>query len=82
MAQEMCGLSTVGMNDDERMALYHTYFDFQIPDAYTCLEAAPNDAATLQRFGWWVYNIPLIEDLFRRNEVEFTLGFVVYTAEK
>lgn len=76
---ETDGLSTKDMSLSERSALYETYFGFFEEDCEAsvknkCYDNAENDLL------WCRKNLPVIRRLIETGEVEFSLGFVIYSA--
>lgn len=76
------GLSSMGMTNDEKLALYETYFGFFMPDAEARVEEEPNNEHALADLGWCHYYLPKIKDIFLMPGFTFTLGFTTYIATK
>ena len=76
------GLSTLGMSNDERLALYETYFGFFMCDAEARVDKNPTDEQALADLGWCCYYLPKIKDTFVMPGFNFTLGFTTYIATK
>lgn len=79
---EQCGLSTVGMDYDERSALFDTYFSFIIEDLKIMIEAYPNDTEIRDDYEWYRKIYDDLEERFQDEAFYFNLGFVLYTARK
>lgn len=76
------GLSSMGMSNDEKLALYETYFGFFMPDAEARVEEDPDNEKALADLGWCHYYLPKIKDIFLMPGFTFTLGFTTYIATK
>lgn len=79
---EKMGLSTVGMDYDERSALFDTYFSFILEDLKIMVERYPNDKDILEDYEWYKNNYEAMEEHFQDDAFFFNLGFVMYTARK
>ena len=76
------GLSTVGMTDSEKLALYDTYFGFFALDAIENVNRTEGSEQSLADLGWCTYYLPKIKELFLTKGFTFTLGFITYIATK
>ena len=76
------GLSTVGMSDNEKLALYDTYFGFFMEDAIENVNRTEGSEQALADLGWCTYYLPKIKELFLVKGFTFTLGFTTYIATK
>ena len=76
------GLTSLGMSNEEKQALFDTYFGFFTPDAEAAVASDPFNERKLANLGWCHYNIPRIHDLFFTPGFTFTLGFITYVASK
>lgn len=76
------GISSDGMTDDEKLALYDTYFGFFQEDALGQVEKTHGSEQSLSDLGWCVAYLPKIKDLFLMPGFVFTLGFITWVATK
>ena len=79
---EKMGLSTVGMDYDERAALFDTYFSFILEDLKIMRERYPEKEAVREDYEWYLKNYEAMEERFQDDAFFFTLGFILYTARK
>ena len=79
---EKQGLSTVGMDYEERSALFDTYFSFIIEDLKIMRERYPEDKRVLTDYEWYRKSYDDLEEKFQDDAFFFTLGFMIYTAQK
>ena len=76
------GITTKGMNKEEREALFQTYYGFFIPDSLAQIEYEKQSKQSIYNYGWVSYYIPKIHDLFLMDGFNFTLGFQTYLATR
>ena len=79
---EKMGLSTIGMDYDERSALFDTYFSFILEDFKLMLERCPADNDIRDIYKWYENVYEDLEETFLKDDFYFNLGFVMYTAKK
>ena len=79
---ERNGLSTVGLDTESRLALFHTYFDFVSEDLETMASRHPDDAAVRADMEWYVQQLPEFEEEFRSDDFFFQLGFMTFSARR
>ena len=79
---EQSGLSTIGMDYDEREALFDTYFSFILEDLKIMMERYPNDKEFELNYDWYSKIYEDLEERFQDEAFYFNLGFVLYTAKK
>lgn len=77
-----CGLSSVGMTTDERLALFDTYYGFFLEDSRVQVEYEQGSAKSLRNLGWCTFYLPQMRELFKDPNFNFTLGFCTYLATK
>ena len=82
VTQERLGLSTVGMDSDERSALFDTYFSFIREDLRLLQEKHPDDKRIKADLDWYVDIYDDLEERFQDDAFYFVLGFVLFTAQK
>ena len=82
VTQERLGLSTVGMDSDERSALFDTYFSFIGADLKQLLEKYPDDRRLKADSEWYDSVYDDLEERFQDDAFYFLLGFVLYTAQR
>lgn len=76
------GLSSEGMTDAEKIALYDTYFGFFMEDALVRVETTHGTEQALADLGWCTAYLPKIKELFLVPGFVFTLGFTTWVATK
>lgn len=79
---EQCGLSTIGMDYDEREALFNTYFSFILEDLKIMMERYPGEKEFEENYNWYSKIYDDLEERFQDEAFYFNLGFVLYTAKK
>ena len=79
---EKMGLSTVGMDYDDRAALFDTYFSFILEDLKIMRERYPEEESIREDYEWYRKNYEAMEERFQDDAFFFTLGFIIYTARK
>ena len=79
---EKQGLSTIGMDYDERSALFDTYFSFILEDLKIMLDRYPNDKQIQNDYKWYLNIYEDLEERFQDDAFFFNLGFVMFTAKK
>lgn len=79
---EKQGLSVVGMDCDERFAMFDTYFSFILEDLRIMKERYPNDKRIAQDLEWYSENYETLEGRFQDEAFYFNLGFMLFTATK
>ena len=79
---EKCGLSTIGMDCDEREALFDTYFSFILDDCKIMTERYPNKLTYKEDYKWYKNIYDDLEERFQDETFVFSLGFMIYTASK
>lgn len=76
------GMDTSSMNYDEREALFMTYFSF-IKNGFDMLtEKYPDNALYAENAKWMDENYDALEDAFLADDFFFTLGFMLFEAER
>ena len=76
------GLSVVGMDCDERFAMFDTYFSFILEDLKIMKERYPNDKRIARDLEWYEKNYETFEENFQDESFYFSLGFMILTATK
>ena len=79
---EQSGLSTIGMDYDEREALFDTYFSFILEDLKIMMERYPGEEEFKKSYDWYNKIYEDLEERFQDEAFYFNLGFVLYTAKK
>ncbi len=79
---EKVGLSTVGMDYEKRSALFDTYFSFILDDLAIMKERYPNDKRVEADYNWYSRIYDNLEEKFQDDAFFFTLGFMIFTAQK
>lgn len=76
------GLSTIGLNYEERQALFDTYFSFILDDLKIMHQRYPEDSKIQENLTWYADNYDEIEEKFHDESFMFNLGFMLFSAEK
>lgn len=79
---EKMGLSTAGMDYDQRSALFDTYFSFIGEDLKIMMERYPGDQQIIEDYKWYNDCYEDLEERFQDESFFFNLGFIMYTAKK
>jgi len=79
---ENCGLTTVGMDYEEREALFDTYFSFIMEDLQLMVKRHPGNPKYAEELAWYREIYDDLEERFQDDDFFFSLGFILYTAEK
>lgn len=79
---EKAGLTTVGMDFEERSALFDTYFSFILEDLKGMRERYPDDKKIKADYDWYQKSYDVLEEKFQDEAFFFSLGFVLFTAQK
>lgn len=79
---EKQGLSTAGMDYEKRSALFDTYFSFVLEDLKIMKERYPDDRRIAADFDWYCKSYDDLEEKFQDDAFFFSLGFMIYTAQK
>ena len=79
---EKAGLTTIGMDYDERSALFDTYFSFILDDSRIMVERYPNNSEYKADYDWYENIYDELEERFQEETFVFSLGFMIYTARK
>lgn len=79
---ENLGLSTVGLDYDEREALFNTYFGFIPADIKRLVSEGNNVERNGEHLKWLNENFDKMEEEFMKDDFFFVLGFILYTARK
>lgn len=76
------GLSSAGMNESQREALFRMYFPFTLENAKIMAEKYPRNIAYKEDYEWLQACFDDIYKTFLRPDFIFSLGFMSYTAKK
>lgn len=79
---EKLGLTTIGMDYDEREAIFETYFSFVLGDLLIMKNRYPNDRRIANDYEWYSQNYEDLEEKFHDTNLFFSLGFMLFTAQK
>lgn len=79
---EKSGLSTIGMDFEEREALFDTYFSFILDDCEIMMERYPGNKNYIDDYNWYKNIYEDLEERFQDETFVFSLGFMLYTAKK
>ncbi len=75
-------ITTVGMDYEERSALFNTYFSFILEDLKIMKDRYPDDGRVVADHDWYCKVFDSLEEKFQDDAFFFSLGFVIYTAHK
>lgn len=78
----MKGLTSRGMTQEQRQALWDTYYGFFMDDTKAECKHTNCSKQALYDLGWCTYYLPQMYEIFMNPSFEYTLGFCVYTATK
>lgn len=76
------GLTTIGLTQDERSALFQTYFSFIIEDLQTMAARYPDNASVKADLEWYLDAFDDLEEAFHGDDFFFQLGFMTFTATR
>ncbi len=79
---EKMGINTIGMDFDEKQAMFNIYFDFVLGDLAIMAKKYPNDKTIQDNLKWLSTTFSDLEDKFHENNFVFNLGTMIYTAKK
>lgn len=79
---EKLGMSTVGMDLDEREAFFDVYFSFVLSDCGLMMKKYPNDKSYAEDYHWLSSQYDELEEAFYQDNFFFNIGFVTYTADR
>lgn len=79
---EKQGLSTIGMNHDERAALFNTCFSFITEDMDIMCERYPNNEKYASDRSWLASVYDDMEEAFQDEMFFYQEGFMIFTATK
>lgn len=79
---EKMGLTTAGMDYEERSALFDVYFSFILEDLKIMTERYPDDKRIAADYDWYVKAYDDLEEKFQDDAFFFSLGFMLFTAQK
>lgn len=77
-----CGVNTVGMDYDERQALFDTYFSIVKMDFDRLAEEVPDNKQYRDYRDWLAEHYADMEDAFLEEDFFFSLGFMLFTARR
>jgi len=81
---ERSGLNSIGMNRDQKQALFDTYFSFIMEDLKIMRRRHPSDEKIKEDYKWYsaIYNSKNLEERFHEDGFIFSLGFMIFTASE
>lgn len=79
---EKLGMTTVGMDYEERSALFDTYFSFILEDLAIMEQRYPQDKRISRDYAWYKESYEDLEEKFQDEALFFTLGFMILTAKR
>ncbi len=79
---EKAGLTSTGMDYEQRSALFDTYFSFILEDLKIMKERYPDDKRIASDYDWYRKAYEDLEEKFQDDAFFFSLGFMIFTAQK
>lgn len=79
---EKNGLTTIGLDQDGRSALFQTYFSFIVEDLQTMARRHPDDAGVKEDLDWYQEVFDNLEEAFHGDDFFFQVGFMTFTATR
>ena len=79
---EKNGLTTIGLDQDERSALFQTYFSFIVEDLMTMASRHPDDEGVKADVEWYREVFDDLEEAFHGDDFFFQVGFMTFTARR
>lgn len=79
---EKQGLSTAGMDFEQRSALFDTYFSFVLEDLKIMRNRYPDDKRIAMDYEWYKNSYEDLEERFQDDAFFFSLGYMIFTAQK
>ena len=76
------GISSIGMNEEQKQALWDTYYGFFTEVAKQECKYTNGGQQAIWNYGWCHYWLPTLHERFMAPTFEFTLGICTYTATK
>lgn len=76
------GLTTAGMDFEQRSALFDTYFSFIMEDLKIMRNKYPDDKRIAADYEWYKNSYDDLEEKFQDDAFFFSLGFMIFTAQK
>ena len=76
------GINTVGMDYDDRLALFEIYFSFVKQDFADFARRNPKDKTVVHNAEWLENNYPKMEEEFIEEDFFFNLGFMLFKARR
>ncbi len=76
------GFNTLGLDFDEKEALFHIYFSFIKEDYATLHSQYPSNQFYKDAYGWITDNYEKLEESFLNDDFFFSIGFMLYTAKR
>lgn len=82
IALEKTGLNTVGMDYEQRSAVFDIYFSFILEDLKIMKDRYPDDRGIAADYEWYCKAYDDLEEKFQDEAFYFSLGFMIFTAQK
>ena len=82
ITQERLGLTTVGMDSDKRSALFDVAFSYVLEDLKKLAAEYPDDKRVAADLEWYENVYDDMEELFQDDAFYFSLGFMLFTAQR
>ena len=82
IALEKLCMTTVGMDYEERSALFDVYFSFILEDLKIMVDRYPDDKMLQRDLDWYRDVYDDLEERFHSDDFFFSLGFMLFTAQK
>lgn len=82
ITQERLCLTTVGMDSDKRSALFDVTFSYVLEDMKKLAAEYPDDKRVAADLEWYENVYDDMEELFQDDAFYFSLGFMLFTAQR
>lgn len=76
------GLTSIGLNEEQKESLFCLYFPFTLENAKIMAEKYPGNIEYREDYAWYRGCFDDIHKLFLSSDFVFSLGFMSYTARK
>lgn len=76
------GMTSIGMNYDEKEDFFNMYFRMILGDVRWMHEKYPDNRDIEEEYNWYKENYERISEMFMCEDFVFSLGFQIYVAKK
>ncbi len=78
---ELCGLSTIGMDYEQKQNYFQSYFTFLQNEYGRLLKEEPENKKYIEAYNWLEENMWTIEESFFKSDFFFNGGYIIITAK-